>query len=306
MRLREIKQILEENVDKLKVNNSSDVGGAKYEITNFQDLYVAIRNIEQLAFIEEDIAHLDKMTSIFHDKSAKVIIDGTGLKNLNEIIKVIKLKVDTVIMAIDVALPEQNPNSVSIKLPSYTDLSMVSDFIKEIDTILNLTLVDQYKGNVKLQNFDTGSNWIEIILQNKDAVIFLGAIVGCTIKFMQSSYLQWKQTEHTINALNTNEEAKQLILKSLGDTVNFQAQSHASALMKDFNIESSHQEYHTELSYSIQKLAELMSHGTQIHTALNAPEETKEAFPDAKTALLLIENATKLLTDGTTVDNKES
>jgi hypothetical protein len=300
MRLREIKQILDENIKELKVDNSSDLGNAKYEIKNFHDLYVAIRKIEKLGFLQEDIAILDTMQTIFHDKSEKVIVDNNGLNKLKERVNLIRLKVDTVIKAINEALPEQDQNSVSIKLPNYTELSQVSNFIKEIDTILNQTLVDDFKGNIKLQNFDTGSNWIEILLENKEAVLFLGAIVGSTINFIQSSYLHWKQTEHTIKVLNTDEEARKLILKSISDSVKFQAQSHASALMKDFNIDASHQEYHTNLTYSIHKLAELMSKGTEIHTALNAPEDTKQAFPDAKTTQSLIENATKLLTDGTT------
>ncbi|KQL36247.1 hypothetical protein AN960_16630 [Bacillus sp. FJAT-25509] len=296
MRLREIKQILEENVNFLRAEYK-EING-KYEILAFQEIYKAIRNLENLGFLKEDIEYLESMDTIFHDKSQRVIVDGTGLTTFATKIDIINLKVVAVINAIKEALPEQDQNSISIKLPMYTELKEVSIFMKEIDMILNQTFINEYKSSIKLQNFDSGSNWIEIILENKEAIIFMGGLVNSAINFLKSSYLSWKQTSHTIKMLETEDNARQLILKALEENIKMQAQSHASALMKDFNIDESHQEYHTNLSHSIQKLAELLSKGTEVHTALNAPEETKQAFPDVEKTLTLIENATKLLTNG--------
>lgn len=158
---------------------------------------------------------------------------------------------------------------------------------------------------MKFQNFDTGSNWLEILLDNKEAIIFLGGMVACTTKFIQESYLKFRQTQHTIKELNTDEEARKTILKSLEQTVKMQVESHASDLMKEFNIAESHQEYHTKLTHSIKTLAELMSKGTEIHTALNAPQETKKSFQDPDTTKILIQEATKLLSDGQSENNND-
>ncbi len=302
MRLRVMKKILEENVECLSVQRK-DLGGSKYEITNYRDLYFAIQNTAELGIIPSEFKKLEDL-SFFHDKSQKIIIDSGSLNQLITIVNSINEQVVTVILAIKKAIPEQNENSVSIKLPEYNDLNSVSVFIKKIDTILKQTLVGKYKGNIKFQNFDTGSSWLEIILENKEAITFLAAFVYKATEFTIKNYLQWKQAEKMIeSSVGIEVKAREQVLKSLENTVQQQSHHFASIQMKEFDISEGDQEYHTQLSHSIMEMAELLTQGTEVHPALDAPQEIQESFPNVEQTIPLIENALQLITGNTVNDD---
>lgn len=309
MRLRELKEILEANVDGIKVKSKQVPQKKEYEVSNIRDLYESVMNISSFDFIIEEINVLEGMTYIFNNKSSTVVIDGTDYKKLYVNVDNIDMKVRAVISAISEAIPDQSENSVSIKLPDTTDLKGVSNYIKEIDTILNQSLIGEFQGTIKLQNFDTGSNWIEVILANKEAVVLLGSIVKGTYEFIKEEYLVWKQMKHKIETLNTDMAAKKLLLDAMKDSVNAKARSHAIAITKEFKITDGQAEYETGLTHSIVTLAELIYEGAEVHTALNAPEEAKEVYPDSKEIRKIISNTVKLLPEVSSdisVDNLET
>ena len=123
----------------------------------------------------------------------------------------------------------------------------------------------------------------------------MGAVVASAYAFLQNQYLQLKQSTQTITALKLDEETRQKVFTALEESIDAQANLNAYALMKDFNISSEQNEYHNHLTHAIQKFAELLLEGTEVHTSLNAPEEIKESFPNPIDTQDLIENTIKLL-----------
>jgi hypothetical protein len=295
MRLRVLKEILEESAEHLQISQK-ELGSGRHEVNNFPELYQALKNISEFKFLQDEMKQLNSMT-IFHDKSSRVIVDSNEFNVFNNIVRSILIKIISVVEAIEEAIPEQNENSVSIKLPNYNQLSEIHSFIKDLDTIINQSLIDQYKGPVKLQNFDTGSNWLEIVFENKDSLIFFGGLVHYSALLVKGHYLQSKQMKNRITTLEADEQAKQLILTALDNSVKAQAQFYANALMNDFNISESQHEFHSSLTHNIEKFADLISKGTEVHTALNAPDEAQERFPSPTETQSLIETVVKLLPD---------
>jgi hypothetical protein len=211
-------------------------------------------------------------------------------------VDVIKIKVSAVIIAISEALPVQNENSLSIKLPDYIELTNVSTFIKGINTILNQTLVDHYRTTIKLQNFDSGSNWIEIVLNNPEAIVYFGYIYKAATELLRTEYIKWREMEHYIKMLAIDEQTKTTVLEGLKNEFNAKAKLNAKILMEKGNISPEQHEYHTNLTSNITQLTEYLSKGAEVHTALNAPEETQEVYPNVQDTQKLIEGAVKLLT----------
>lgn len=294
-----MKEILTENVFNLDLDfkDIRENGVIKYKISNMSELYTAINNIIEFGFIENEFLTLSNYT-FFHEKSNSVILEVSLFNTFKTNIELIKSKTIAVIKAISYSLPEQNDQSVSIKLPPIKELTELQNVIKELDQILGQAISAKYPGDITLQNFDTGSNWIEICLENKEALIFLGSFIKSSIDLMKNYYTQWKQTKHMVQILEADQEAKQLIIEALNNTVKSQAQFYASALMRDYKLDEGDHEYHTNLTYSIEKLSGLISKGAEIHTALNAPEEAKVAFPDVvEQKKNLIENNIHLLED---------
>ena len=79
-------------------------------------------------------------------------------------------------------LPEQNENSLSIRLPDTRRLAELSDIFSKLDKIFNQLLVHKkIKGGVALQNFDTGSEWIEILFNSIKAVFIISTLAYMVI-----------------------------------------------------------------------------------------------------------------------------
>ncbi|MED4206582.1 hypothetical protein [Neobacillus mesonae] len=295
MRLRVMQDILKRHGSNLNLSTENVSG--EYEIKQFPDLYMDLRELTKFNFLLAEKQRLEQ-TTVFHNKNRKVIVDGTTLNEFRNIVNDIQIKVNTVIAAIEEAIPEQDDNSVSIKLPGYVDLTKISTFIKDINTILNQSLVGKYQGTVKLQNFDTGSNWIEVVLSNQDAVVYFGQIVMVATELLRVEFLKWKQTEHTIKALEIDIEAKKVVLEGLKNEFKAKADLHAKMLAEGADIKDGQIEYQTQLSKSIVDLTEYLAVGAEVHTALNAPPEVQQSFPNVEDTQALLENSILLLTSG--------
>lgn len=308
MRLRVMQSILVENVKNLKVEHKALNNNNQIEITQYPQLHLKLNELMKFKFLASEKDKLEN-TVIYHNKNSRIIVDSNTLNEFSNIVNGIRNKVSTVIEAIDEAIPEQDENSLSIKLPEYVDLTNISSFIKDINTILNQSLVDKYQGTIKLQNFDTGTNWIEVVISNADAIVYFGYIYKAATEIFRKEYLKWKQVEHSIKMLQIEEQAKQAVLKGLEDELNAKAKLNAKMLMEKAEITANQHEYHTNLTKSIIKLAKYLSEGAEVHAALNAPEPVQEVFPDVQETKKLVENSIKLLTgdteEGTEANNEE-
>lgn len=298
MRLRVMQDILKRHGSNLKVNAENVAGtSGQFEIKHFPDLFMDLRELTKFNFLSDEKQRLNS-TPVYHNKNRRVIVDSNNLNEFRNIINDIAIKVNTVIAAIEEAIPEQDTNSVSIKLPGFVDLQKISTFIKDINTILNQSLVGKYQGTVKLQNFDTGSNWIEVLLSNPDAVVYFGQIVRVATELLRVEFIKWKQTEHSLKALEIENGAKEVVLEGLKNEFKAKADLHAKMLAEGADITENQVEYQAQLSRSIVDLTEYLAAGAEVHTALNAPQEVQQSFPNVEETQALLESNILLLTSG--------
>jgi hypothetical protein len=275
----------------------------QHDVTNFRQLYYDLRELMSFNYLSAEKARLEN-SIFFNDKSKRVILNNQELNEFKDIINSITFKSNAVLAAIAEALPEQEQNSISIKLPSYTDLSKISLFIKDINNILGQTLVGKYQSSVTLQNFDTGSNWIEIIMSNPDALVYFGYVYKAATELVRVEFLKYKQIQHGLKNLKVAEEAKEQVLKGLENELKTKAELNAKIISGEAEITENIQEYQAHLTKSILKLSEYIYEGAEVHTALNAPQETQNIYPDVQETMTIVENAIGLLTDGSDISNE--
>lgn len=288
---------MEENIAFLNIGRQ-DIVNNRIQEKKIQDLQKAIKNMGGFEFLKEDVEQINEFLAKY-ERNERGLLQDKDFSTLLTVVSIAKLEVAAVIKVIEEMLPEQLEHSISIKLPQdYKQLSEISNFLEELDRILKQTLVGKYKTNIKFQNFDIGANWIEVIIENKDALPFLGSLIRYASHFLQKGYLQWNQTKLNIHLLNVDDSTKEMVIKAVDEQITSQAQLNASALMKDFNLNEGNQEYYRNVSHSILKLAELMTNGSEFQVAFNAPQETKEVFPNPDETKQYVEESGKYLTNG--------
>lgn len=302
MRLRDIQLVLTNNLDFLTLNKVGDESN-RIIIEGTKDLTRALHNIIELNLFEDEI------NSLFNDFNFSFIDDRVNLdkNNYNKIYNILNRLIDKVqllIEAIEEVLPPQSENSISIKLPEYTDLSKSIGFMVWFDKSLNQILIGDYKSGIKLQNFDTGSNWFELILDNKESIPFVGSLISKCYQFLKKDYGESILFKKKLEKLDIEIEARKAVLESLNQNVKTEAAFLATQQMNDFNLDTTNNEYHTHLTHTIQTMAGYLIDGADVKAALEAPKDIKEIFPSPEEYKLLKETSQKLL-ENTKEENEE-
>jgi hypothetical protein len=279
MRLQEIKQNLEKNIENLQfiVNGRND---GTIDISNYQNAIKAVEEIAVLGFIKSELQKLKSLDSLYYNKSTddRIIVNSDTYAIFQEVMTFIKEKSLAVFHAMDLAIPNQDEFSVSIKLPNYGELDKLPSFFNSLDKSLNQSLVNSYiGGNVTIQAFDSGSFWVVLSVGSIAALKFLGKLTDVAskistmifdIKKENLNFEKQKASNDFINELN------KLQVQRLNSYITLEAK----ALMNSENIEDP--EYLARLQFSIKEIAELIFEGTQIYPNKHASAEDIKYFPD--------------------------
>lgn len=285
-------------------------GTEQVRVTGLDDVNKSIFKIEKLGFIDKEYNKLTSSNNeVIQILEKEVILGKVNFDYYRKIADIIKLKLEGVIDAISIAIKNQEENSISIKLPPFTDLKSVGGFIEDIDKIFKGVLPDKKTSEIKLSTFDTGSNWIEVVVNNAESVVIIGEFIKVTVglvKSIMSTRGTMKQLEYSMAIEN---EAKQVVLQTMKNLEAEQAKISAEKFIESGTINKEDltnlNEYKTKLSKQILIMADYLIKGAEVRPALNAPEEQKEEFPKDEEYILLQESVNQLLLESPKEQNVE-
>ncbi|MFL0196982.1 hypothetical protein ACJDU8_15650 [Clostridium sp. WILCCON 0269] len=135
MRLRDILNLLEKNVKKFQITAAEQGGLMKIE--NYVSTLEAVTSLERLDFIKDEINTIKQNKTIFNSRLEYILVHREVYNNFMPAYSLIVTKCNTAIEAIRQSLPEQDPNSISVKLPKINNLSELVKFFSDLDKALN-------------------------------------------------------------------------------------------------------------------------------------------------------------------------
>lgn len=281
MRLRDMKQLLIDNIDDLEFEYERVGNSSQYDIFGFQKTIKAVNNLRELDFLKNEITELSQLENIYYDKSIsdRIRVDGNSYSNFKNLIKVIANKCTATLEAFDQAIPDQQEYSISVRLPDYKSLDELSKFFSKLNTSLEQAIVnDKIKGKITIQNFDSGSLWVELLLGGASALRFVGTLVRTAAVVRNKSYhvMMLEQQARTLEIKNDTLEDLQ---KGLSKSINVLVEAETKNLLNQEGIEYD-PEYLEKMKYSVKMLAELINEGTQIHPSYLAEKENIANFPE--------------------------
>jgi hypothetical protein len=295
MRLQEIKKILSDNIDKFDYAAKAINNGSTIEVIGHIGVMNAINEIAYLGFLDEELSKLQDLSTIYYDRSLedRIQINSSTFNRFKNIIDDIHQKCVTVYKALNIAIPNQEEYSVSVKLPNYTELDRLPDFFEKLDKSLSQALVNKhFNGKITIEAFDSGSLWVVLSVGSHLALSFLGRITEIAVKIstlildIKKEKLHFQQIKTSQNFLKEYNEIQMQRLKTV-------TQKEAEALANDADITDP--EYISQLQYAIKEISNLITEGTQFKpNEVTSPEETKH-FPDYTQVTRLVESHNKLL-----------
>lgn len=286
MRVREIKNLLDNYNKQIGVSVSHVPHSNRKTVLNLQKSLDAINELSKLGFLDDDIERFKDIGSIYYSRvpEDKIEVDNHIDNQITNHIKIVKEKLRGFGILIDQSVSDQNENVISVKLPQYNSLEELEKFIKKLNNAFqNGITLEEINGHYKLQGFDTGSMWIDILVNSSAAVIFVGQLIDAAINISKRSQ-ELLITKANIEKLALQNEQLKLQVetsKALLDGIEKGIDTITDAEIKNVTEGAN---YSTEsighIKQSVKIFAELLHEGTQFHPSLDAPSETVEAFPE--------------------------
>lgn len=280
MRLRDMKQLLLNNIHDLSFEHR-DSGSKKTEISNFQKSIKAIDNLKELKFLAEEINQLSQMDNIYFDRSEgdRIKIDDETFQVFYKIIDKVKEKCTAALEAIDQAIPDQDSLSISVKLPNYTNMEQLSKFFTQLNKSLEQAVSNEKtKDKITVQNFDSGSLWIELLVGSVITFKFIGSITH-TAALIGKKIMDAQHHKEYLRSLKIKNDSLEDIQQALSKQLDALTEAETKNLLSKEKIEYDN-EYLERMKYSIKTLAELINEGTEFQPSYLADKEDSKNFPD--------------------------
>ncbi|MBL9115601.1 MAG: hypothetical protein JNJ83_11395 [Verrucomicrobiaceae bacterium] len=188
------------------------------------------------------------------------------------------------------------PHLITIRLPTQDQLGSVSHSIQELDDILSqcLSILDE-PSTVRVIGWERGSLWIDIALGAPIAVTCIGALAWSAVCVLKK-YRESQLIEKLVEAQNVKNEMLEDLRKTMRDSLNTLISAEARRLDENHSKKKGDPETIQRLTHCVRSLFEMMQQGAEVHPALMAPQEVKDAFPKMDEVLGL-PSTTKLLKD---------
>lgn len=286
MRVAEIKYKLEKLVEELYLETEHIHSQDRVKITDISISNNSILEISKFGFIDEEFNTLkEKYEILFLSRDKQIVVSNNSYSSYITLVGRIKDKVLTVIKALENAVSEQKKNTISVKLPPYTDLMEVSTFISDMKVILQLVMPPNKPSDIKLESFDVGSNWIDIVLSTMENVQVVADFVNSLVEFVQVTILGSVKTIQELRKFSSGDEEEEVIQQLEKRMKHGKIEEHVNNLISENVIntegmsESEISEYRTSLIKAFELYEPYAVDGAEIQPALNAPKEIEESFP---------------------------
>ena len=288
MRLKKIKQILDEVIPDLEIKiGQVTINAIKYtRIENLKPLRKSI-----LKLIGNNI-FFDQAQNLLNSEIMQFAEDGINLephvaKKLIEEIEALKKAAFELKKILGYLVGPTKENSIFLKLSEIKDLNDLSESANNFHKAFSQIIFDEeIGGQIKIEDVENGSIWVEIFVGSVKAVSIIGAIAYSAAlayrEIQKGRYIS--ETRRTKKIQNDQLEAlvnaQKLLLDHLID-------AEAQNINAEF-FSSDNPERVERIKLSISLLSNEINKGAEIKPALNTAEEVAKFFTDFKNLLGLV------------------
>ncbi len=240
---------------------------------------IAINNLASLNLFESTVAAL-KATVIFTTGNDSLQIQ-TGEGNLiTNNLNLLKILTENFLNVLLRTLPQEDPNSVNIKLPPVPDFDELSKVSREIHLALTQPILnDEINGETKIVSVENGSIWFNVLVgvSALPVVAALAWSAAVVYKKIQEGHLM----AHYVKNLKIKNDALEEMQKAQKAEIDLVIKAEAEFIDSSY-FKNAAPENIERLKKSITTFAELIGKGAEIHPAIASPENVSNLFPDLK------------------------
>jgi hypothetical protein len=290
--LKLIKQQLQDILKRLNWKFEPNPNGQLIRLSGLNGIRPVLNDIESLQLFAGTIKGLKSSviyTSSMDDMNAQV---GEG-NSVNNQLTLLKTLVQNFLEVLLKTVPEENIDSVNIKLPDLNDFDDLSKISRDLHLALTQVVINEdIKGETKITSVENGSIWINVFV-GATAVTVIASLAWSSA-VIYKKIQEGRMLEQQVRGLKVKNDSLEDILKAQKKETDLALQAEAEYVNSE-HFKNGSPENIERIKNSIGILAELINKGAEIHPALVAPENVANLFPDP-TKLIGVESKIKKLT----------
>lgn len=290
--LKVIKQKLQNNITKLNWKLDTTPNSSILKFSNLNEIRIVINEIEQMQLFG-NLTDLLKKSIIFTTSDDIMRVQTVEGQQVQVQLTNLKLLIENFLEVLKKTVPEENTNSINIKLPQVNDFDELSKVSRDIHLGLTQILYNEdINGETKIVSVENGSIWLNVFVGSAIAVGIIGSLVWSSAVIYKKT-LESKLLEEQIRGLKVKNDSIEDILKAQKNETSLMIQAEAEFINSE-HFKVSVPENIEKIKNSITTFAELIGKGAEIHPALVAPESVSNLFPDP-TKIIGLESKIKKL-----------
>lgn len=290
-KLNEIKIIAKEVMDDFESYIVKPDPSGFYNIYGLQDVKKGIGKLEKLNIMSRYTAALNetKFYSTLDDELSG--ISPEDFLNIDRRLKTLFDGLEAFAKLMDEVLPQENINSVNIKLPPVDDLGELSKVTRDLHNAISLLIVnDTIGGQEKIESVENGSIWLNVFLGTASAVATVAALVWAGA-VVYKKITEGRMMEESLRGIKIKNDSLQDVRDGMKASIENLVEAEAKFINSE-HFKSDEPENLERIKNGITTMADLISKGAEVHPALMAPEQVSNLFPDP-TKLIGLESKIK-------------
>ncbi len=260
-------------------------------IENSKQLCTVYRAIKNFPWsIVDDEYHKTQIKEILErDTTDNMILSQEQYEILRDWAKNANNHLQTTVDVLHQTFSEKGSYTISIKLPkeTITDLKKLNTFNKEVMDSLEKLVLERYHGRFEFAGFDTGSDWIDIVivgLEGKQLLTAYAGVLGVIFIAQKSMELRTeyhkgnqakydaliaKQSLQDKQSIKLENITERDIKEHINKKVKIQIREELDKLVEKTQLGN---EDATSFEKALDILVEHMEQGAEYHPSLNPPE----------------------------------
>jgi len=281
MRLRDIVNVIDENMNVLQHRLASIATDSnQLRLDNVFNIRNSVERISGTGAFDSEISQIKEFETLLLSNTDSIILPKPEANELSNTIIRLANRMGVFNSVAKQILPEQNENSLSIRLPDTPRLAELSDIFSKLDKIFNQLLVNEkIQGEATLQNFDTGSEWIEILFNSVKAVFIISTLAYTVILVKREEIKNQELLEVVRNRRITNDLIERLSQEILAQS-NKLINAKMSEFIQEAGIDKKDNEYLERYKHCVSILTELIDKGLKFFPSTKSPNDIKSVLPD--------------------------
>jgi len=286
MRLRDIQNRINENIDNLIVGKKPiNQDNQNLKIDGLGKFKISFKKIEFIKIFEKDIKQLRETEAVFLTSEDSISLPTNEANAFVVRLNNFKIKLTTFNEGISSIIPAQSENSISIKLPKINNLKELVDTSSKLDKIFNQLLVNDYESSeAKLQNFDTGSEWYEILFTSATGLWLFTKVIHAVI-LMQREHIKNKDLQENVKLKSITNNAYENLLSQMQELSKKEIDAIKDEQINEIMIklgttQKNDNEYYNRVKFAIDETSKLIDKGMEFFPSSTATQEVKDTLPD--------------------------